>query len=336
MTRRAMPWPLGLAFLFFLSALLAPAKAQEDGSRARLRQASFGALFEADLKLAELSQEEDSSQPQSRLDHSKVCRSLHIPSHDFAKVPFLKALSETLASATAKAEDHQVFFRLYSHSKDLLEKGAQLPTGFCVLLRASQEGAKACTSYQAAAAIQVAGYQTLLRFPELFLGTPRQALVRGLRVAREVGRTLEPRDRRLVLKQSLFSFSRCREMTPFRPLGAVMIGAGDSSILPDPDEASDVLDAFSASLSTPGLEGLAQVYQAVLEMAAAARTPKARYWFPYTATERLLQTDEIDEHTQFELARAKKKAFELGLEEGAELLHRIYRELLDELRERAS
>lgn len=258
-------------------------------------------------------------------DHHRWCLTPHPVGEDPA--PLLAGLRQALDAAQGQ-EDPQVFFQLYQHSGALLDGSALPPAGICATLRSGRRGAELAMSYSAAATILVATYRTVIDFPAYFLGAPETALTRGLQIARDHADGLAPADQRLVLKGSLESFSQCRDLTPHRFYWAVMVGAADFSILPDPPEAAAILRATSQAAGVPGLTPAQVAFHVPLEAAAAATTAKGRYWVLRIVTDRLLQSDELAPGAAELLRVARDKAFPLPLDQGAEVLARAYRELI--------
>jgi hypothetical protein len=258
-------------------------------------------------------------------DHYRWCLTPHPSGEQPGEL--LADLRQAL-DATQDLDAPQVYFRLHQHTGNLLGGTSLPPAGVCATLRAARRGAELATSYDAAATILAATYRTLLAFPRYFLGAPETALARGLRIARDHSLGLEPADQRLVLKGSLESFSQCRDLTPHRFYWAVMVGAADFSILPDPPEAAAILRATSQAAGVPGLTPEQVAYHVPLEAEAAATTPKGRYWVLRILTDRLLQSDELAPEVAELLEVARDKAFPLPLDQGAEVLAAAYRELV--------
>ena len=78
----------------------------------------------------------------------------------------------------------------------------------------------------------------------------------------------------------------------------------------------------------PGLTPEQVAFHVPLEAAAAATTPKGRYWVLRILTDRLLQSDELATGPRELLTVARDKAFPLPLDQGAAVLARAYRELV--------
>ena len=259
-------------------------------------------------------------------DHSRVCRSRH--QEDQVLEPLLKSLKGSLDRASTQDEDFKSFYVFYQNTKALLEGPEFPPAGICATLRAAHHGANEAHSYEAAALIHRVTYQTIIDYPHAFVKDPKTALARGLRIAREHTRNLDPANRRVLLKKSMSSLAWCRELVPDRILNEAMVGAGDASIIPDPSESAPVLEAASAAFALPGLSPKALTYHASLEMYEAATTDKGRYWFQRTVIDRIIHSGGLNEEETEAFTIAKYKAFRVPLGEGALIFRDLFRELL--------
>lgn len=258
--------------------------------------------------------------------HRKVCRSAHPPAS--AAGPVLASMRAMVAEAATLDEDWQVFFAFYQHARAMLEAEDPIPAGLCAALRGGLDGANETSSYASAASVIRETYVTLLELPHLFLGAPRVAMLRGLQLHRDAVRHLEPADdRRRALKFSLNSYARCPELVGNRPLAWALFGLGSASIIPDFDDSARVLMAASEAVATLGDDPLATAHTLGLEAIRAARTMKAKFWFPYVLIDHLVQTGDLDDEHEEALRTARKKAFEaLEDEDGVAVMARILAE----------